>query len=111
EEFEQALKPTPKPHDHAPGSAPHSHEGDAWEPQDGLERTFWTVIANLLASIGFALVLVPAIAAWDRTRQAGHGASIRTGLLWGVAGRVCVFAWPAVGLRPELPGEASAPLA
>ena len=111
EVFESALKPAPKPHDHAPGSAPHTHEADEWEPQAGFERTFWTVIANLLASTGFALVLVPALAAWDRTRQAGRGASGRPGLWWGVAGWVCVYAWPALGLRPELPGEAGAPLA
>jgi len=111
EVFESALKPAQQPHDHAPGSAPHTHEADEWEPQDGFERTFWTVIANLLASTGFALVLVPAVAAWDRTRQPGRSASTRTGLLWGVAGWVCVYAWPALGLRPELPGEASAPLA
>jgi cobalt transporter subunit CbtA len=111
EVFEATLEPAAQAQDHTPAGASHSHEGHAWEPQAGFERTFWTVIANLLASTGFALVLVPALAAWDRTRPAGHGASIRTGLLWGVAGWICVYAWPALGLRPELPGEASAPLA
>jgi cobalt transporter subunit CbtA len=111
EVFESRLAPAPRAHDHAPGGAPHAHESEAWEPEPGLERTFWTVVANLLASVGFALLLIPAFAAWDRTRPSGHGASVRNGLLWGVAGWICVYAWPALGLPPELPGEASAPLA
>jgi cobalt transporter subunit CbtA len=111
EVFESALEAAPPSHDHAAGGTAHDHAADAWEPQAGIERTAWTVIANVLASIGFALVLVPAIAAWDRTRQGARGASIGTGLLWGAAGWVCVYVWPALGLQPELPGEAGAPLA
>ncbi|HEX2886652.1 CbtA family protein [Vineibacter terrae] len=106
EVFESALEASPPSHDHAA----HDHGDGTWEPQAGFERTAWTVIANVLASIGFALLLVPALAAWDRTRRDGGGASIATGLLWGAAGWVCFHVWPALGLPPELPGEASAPL-
>jgi len=105
----EAGQPAPPSHDHAPGTPTHTHDEDAWEPQAGFERIFWTVIANLLVSAGFALVLVPALALWDSTRL--PGLSIRTGLVWGALGWVCVHVWPALGLLPELPGEASAPLA
>jgi len=111
EVFEATLQPEPPSHDHAPGTPAHTHEADAWEPQAGFERTFWTVIANLLVSTGFALVLVPALALWDSARPRQSGPSIRTGLVWGTLGWVCVHLWPALGLPPELPGEASAPLA
>lgn len=109
EVFEAALEPASQPHEHVAGGAAHTHGADAWEPQPGFERVFWTVVANVLTSIGFALLLVPALAAWDRSRG-GQGASVRSGLLWGLAGWVCVFVWPSLGLRPELPGEAAAPL-
>lgn len=110
EVFEQGPAPAVRPHDHGASTTAHAHPADAWEPQAGLERTVWTVIANLLASTGFSLVLIPAIALWDRTRTPGQGASLYTGLLWGAAGWLCLYAWPALGLPPELPGETRAPL-
>ncbi|HKU98265.1 MAG TPA: CbtA family protein [Vineibacter sp.] len=111
EVFEAALQASPPSHDHAPGTPAHTHDEDAWEPQAGFERIFWTVIANLLVSTGFALVLLPALALWDSTQPRGPGVSIRTGLVWGALGWMCVHVWPALGLPPELPGEAGAPLA
>ena len=110
EVFESALAPEPiAPHAHEAGAAARAHHHAAWEPQDGLERTFWTLLANLLGGIGFALLLIPAVAWWDRQRG-GSAASWRSGLLWGAAGWLCVFVWPALGLPPELPGEVSAAL-
>jgi cobalt transporter subunit CbtA len=124
EVFESALQakdPVAVPHGESSGSAlrqlrepdagagAHAHEEEAWEPQDGLERTFWTVVANALGSTGFALIFLPAFAWWDRQR-AGAAASLPTGLLWGAAGWMCFFLWPAIGLRPELPGEAASAL-
>lgn len=95
-------------HDHA-AAASHSHDSAAWEPAPGAERSAWTVIANMLVAIGFALLLLPAIAWWDHWRG-GQAASLCSGLLWGAAAWLCVVAWPALGLQPELPGEATAPL-
>jgi len=95
-------------HAHVPGDA-HVHDEEEWAPQDGTERHLWTAIANVLTAIGFALLLIPAIAAWEHLRGRPP-ASARTGLLWGAAGWVCVFAVPALGVPPELPGSAAAAL-
>lgn len=96
-----------KSHDHAS----HEHDGhdSAWAPEDGVERTFWTVVANVSTSFGFALILLPAIAWWDLKRD-GNAATFYTGLIWGAVGWLCFFLWPALGMRPELPGEVSASL-
>lgn len=87
----------------------HSHEAVEWAPEEGVERITWTLIANVLGATGFALLLVPAMALWDRWHS-GHAASWRTGLLWGAAVWLCVFALPAIGLPPELPGTLAADL-
>ena len=116
EVFESAAEEAPvAAHDHAAGHeathdhAAHVHDAAAWQPQDGAERTFWTVVANVAGATGFALLLLPLLALWDH-RRGGRGASWRTGLLWGAAGWLALFAWPALGLHPELPGEAAAAL-
>lgn len=111
EVFESALPAEPAaavPH-HPPGAAAHVHAHDegAWEPKEGFERIFWTVVSNVLGAVGFALLLIPVFAWWDRQRG-GNAASLRSGLLWGAAGWLCFFVWPSLGLRPELPGEAAA---
>ena len=82
----------------------HGHEhGAAWAPEDGIERSAWTVLSNVATAIGFALLLV-ALFAW-------RGATTwRQGLLWGAAGFVVFFANPAIGLHPELPGDFAAGL-
>ena len=87
-------------HDHGGGG--HGH-GAAWAPEDGIERGAWTVLSNVATAIGFALLLV-ALFAWR------GGATWRQGLLWGAAGFVAFFANPAIGLRPELPGDFAAAL-
>jgi len=110
EGFESALEHSPPVADHhPPGTPAHTHDAEAWEPQAGIERTFWTLVANVLGATGFALLLIPAFTWWDRQRS-GAGASLRTGLIWGAAGWLCLFAWPAIGMPPELPGQAVASL-
>ena len=99
-----------KSHDHASHEHDgHDHDASAWAPKDGVERTFWTVVANVFTSFGFALILLPAIAWWDLKRD-GNAATFYTGLIWGAVGWLCFFLWPALGMRPELPGEVSASL-
>ena len=99
-----------KSHDHASHEHDgHDHDDSAWAPEDGVERTFWTVVANVCTSVGFALILLPAIAWWDLKRD-GNAATFYTGLIWGAVGWLCFFLWPALGMRPELPGEVSASL-
>lgn len=105
-------------HIHADGAA-HSHTANAaaWSPQAGVERTAYTVLANVLNAVGTALLLLALMAFMSRQR-AGHGPSapqsvgttVRHGLLWGGAAWVCLFALPALGLPPELPGMQAAEL-
>lgn len=111
EVFETAAEPDV--HAHADGAA-HSH-GPAGMPQDGLERTAHTVLANVLNAIGSALLLLPLMVWWHRHRGKSAlnsvcAASLRHGLLWGAAGWFCLFALPALGLPPELPGMQAASL-
>ncbi|EJN06950.1 CbtA family protein [Herbaspirillum sp. YR522] len=82
----------------------HGHDGDEWEPADGLERTAYTVAANVSMAIGFALMLVGAIVV------SGRQVSWRSGLLWGAAGYLVFFVAPSLGLPPEVPGTLAAPL-
>ena len=94
-------------HDHAMHA--DAHADAEWEPADGAERRLWTAIANMLTASGFALLLLSAMAARETLRGRPR-ASSATGLLWGAAGWLCVFALPALGLPPEIPGGAAAAL-
>lgn len=89
-------------HTHEPGTPAHSHEDDEWAPQDGVERTVYTGLANLLAAAGFALV-IGAVALLT-----GLPINGRTGLLWGIGGYAAFSLAPAFGLPPGLPGMAVA---
>ena len=81
-------------HAHADGL---QHEHGSWAPGDGLERTFWTGVANVGMGIGFALLLGAAFSLRDNVNW-------RQGMLWGLGGYAAFFALPALGLTPELPG-------
>jgi cobalt transporter subunit CbtA len=94
----------------APGHAEHAaeprdHAAAAWTPEDGLERTLYTVLADLLTGIAYALMLGAAIF-WR-----GGAVDWRQGLLWGLAGFAAFTLAPAIGLPPELPGTPAAALA
>ena len=102
EVYEKAA-PTAAPAPAGPtqAAAPaHTHEHAEWEPEDGLERTLYTLLADLVAGIGFAFVLVGAIQLRGRTVDTVQG------VLWGIAGFAAFSAAPALGLPPELPGMA-----
>jgi cobalt transporter subunit CbtA len=88
------------PHDH---NIAHSHESE-WEPEDGFQRNAFTVAANILTAIGFALLLTGVYAI------RGRPVTWREGLLWGLGGFVVFTAAPGLGLPPELPGMAVAEL-
>jgi cobalt transporter subunit CbtA len=95
-------------HDHSHGAAHvHGHGGDdhEWMPADGLERTAFTVLFNMLTGVGFALVAAAAslITRLPLTPQ--------TGLMWGLAGFATFMLAPSAGLPPELPGMARGDLA
>ena len=78
--------------------------GEAWAPADGLERSLYTFFANLVAGIGFGLLLAAAIALSRRQIDGPRG------LLWGLAGFAVFHMAPALGLPPELPGSQAAEL-
>lgn len=82
-------------HDHG-----HSHSG--WMPEDGFEREFYTGLANVVAAIGFGLILVVA------SELAGGIQNWRQGLYWGFAGFAIFTLSPGLGLPPELPGMPAA---
>jgi cobalt transporter subunit CbtA len=83
--------------------AVHDH-GSAWEPKDGLERTAFTALADILTGIGFALLLVAIYALW------GGKVDSRKGLYFGLAAFAAVTLAPSLGLPPEVPGTEAAPL-
>ena len=87
---------------HGDGAA--ADGGEAWGPQDGIERTLFTTLANVLTGIGFALILTACFAI------AGRPVNGRTGVLWGLAGFGIVSLAPALGLPPEVPGAMAAEL-
>lgn len=81
-------------HDH---DKTHSHDSE-WEPEAGFQRNAFTVAANVLTAIGFALLLTGVYAI------RGRPVMWREGLLWGLAGFAVFTAAPGLGLPPELPG-------
>jgi len=83
----------------------NSHEHHEWQPENGLERTFFTAIANISLGVGFALLIGSVMC------LRGRPANWRMGLLWGLAGYVTFFVAPSLGLPPEVPGTETAKLA
>jgi cobalt transporter subunit CbtA len=90
---------------HSPTFGAH-HHGPAgeWAPEDGIERVAYTVAADLLAGIGFALLLAAAITLY------GREITWREGLFWGLAGFVTFTLAPGLGLPPDMPGNDAGPL-
>ncbi|KAA8698325.1 CbtA family protein [Pseudomonas proteolytica] len=103
ETFENAPAAT-EVHEHASGVAAHSHDAEAWEPEDGWQRVLSTTGGNLVVAVGFALMLAGLYTLRAPTRTA-------QGLLWGLAGYATFVLAPTLGLPPELPGTAAADLA
>lgn len=80
-----------------------SDEAEAWGPNDGAERSMFTLSANFLISFGFSVLLICAMALKGGTK-------LKHGILWGLAGYGCFFVAPALGLAPEPPGMEAAQL-
>lgn len=103
ESFEKAPPAAEVVHEHAAGAAAHSHDAQAWEPEDGWQRVLSTTGGNLVVAVGFALMLAGLYTLRTPTRTA-------QGLLWGLAGYATFVLAPTLGLPPELPGTAAADL-
>ena len=86
---------------------PTVHE-DAWEPTAGVERTGFTLLANILIAIGFGLLLSGGFAL--RQLLSGVEVDASQGVLWGLAGFAAFARAPTFGLPPALPGSAEADL-
>lgn len=80
----------------------HAHSGEG-EVSDAA-RLGGTVLANVVAASGLALLLLAASLLIGQPLTAANGA------LWGVAGFVIVTLAPALGLPPELPAMPAADL-
>ena len=103
ETYEQKTpQPPTNAHSHTPAEA---HDAAAaWEPENGIERAAYTLAADLLTAIGFALLLVSGLA------LRGGAIDWRDGLFWGLAGFAAFTIAPGLGLPPEIPGTEAAPL-
>lgn len=92
---------TPAP-DHAATAAPAEEEAGAELPFGRLGNT---ILANLVAGAGFALLL------GGIALLIGRPITVQNGLYWGMAGFFAVAFLPALGLSPELPAMPAADLA
>lgn len=80
----------------------HVHEAEIWAPDEGLERSAYTVLANLVIAFAVSLMLLGGMA------LKGNPIDARRGLLWGIGGFAAMSLLPALGLPPELPGTPAA---
>ncbi|TRC78975.1 CbtA family protein [Mesorhizobium sp. WSM4307] len=81
----------------APADAAAPAEDEGWAPADGFERFAFSVLANIVTGIGFALVLVAV------SEFAGGIGNWRQGVFWGLAGFAAFTLAPGLSLPPELP--------
>jgi cobalt transporter subunit CbtA len=81
----------------------HGHP-TAWEPENGAERTAYTLLADVLTGVGFALLLGAGLS------LRGGEVGWREGLFWGLAGFATFSVAPSLGVPPQLPGNEAAPL-
>jgi cobalt transporter subunit CbtA len=90
----------PPPLEHDGSLTPVEATPGEWMPQQGAERFFYTLAANLGMSVGFSLILC-AVFVFFEPKFVWHGT------LWGLAGYMVFFLAPALKLPPELPGAAT----
>jgi cobalt transporter subunit CbtA len=95
-------------HGEAEAAAPHDHAASEGE-EAGAELPFGrlgnTILANLVAGAGFALLL------GGVALLLGRRITPQNGIFWGMAGFFAVAFLPALGLSPELPAMPAADLA
>jgi len=97
----------------APAAAMHEHSAEAmaahaehgWEPRDGLERTGYTLLADILIAVSHALLLAAAFALFGKDVSARNWPVVGPGRLHRLQ------RWhPGLGLPPVVPGTQAAPL-
>lgn len=103
----EVSEPEATAHTHHTDSHAHSHSHEAWSPEDGSERTFFTVLSNVLAGIGFAALMLSLMSQMQIHK--GKHPYVYQGIIWGISGFLAFFVAPGIGLPPEIPGiEAAA---
>ncbi|GMR08565.1 MAG: CbtA family protein [Gammaproteobacteria bacterium] len=112
EVYERASEPLAA-HEHTgqDALAAHEHAVEEWAPDDGIERTAYTLLANVITAMGFALLVMAAMmASLNIGSKSEMRLDWRHGLIWGGAGYVVFFLAPMLGLPPEIPGADAGPL-
>ena len=82
--------------------------GKAWTPEDGTERTAYTLLANSSVGIGFSAILLALMNQFRPSKSRKF--SWAQGGLWGLAGFSAIYLAPGIGLPPEIPGFEAAPI-
>lgn len=118
-EAQKAEAPTPADTLTAPAQAEaaaheheHGHEHGAaaeWEPANGVERTGWTWVANVLHAFSMALLVFAVMGVWLYKRGSTL-ASLPLACLVAAAGGISFNLWPSLGLHAEVPGMEATPL-
>jgi cobalt transporter subunit CbtA len=103
EVYEAAQHKAVPAHSH-PDTVALAPAAAAWEPENGAERATYTLLADVLAGIGFGLLLAAGLA------LRGGEVTWRDGVFWGLAGFAAFTLGPGLGLPPEIPGTEAAPL-
>ena len=68
----------------------HSHDHvHGWGPGDGAERTFYTFVSNILASIGFAAILLAIMSQFQLMKN--RQITWPQGIIWGLAGFAALY--------------------
>lgn len=90
----------------APAAGPtgHAHDANAWAPKGDFERTFYSILSDVMLAIGLALLLAAV------SLLSGIAITPQNGALWGLVAFAVFTLSPAAGLPPELPGMAAADL-
>jgi cobalt transporter subunit CbtA len=105
EQVAEAKAEAQPQHEHADATVVHEHDhGEGWAPSDGWERTAFTLAANVITGIGFALLLIAV------SEFAGGMTGWRQGVMWGLAAFAVFTLAPGLGLPPELPAMPAAEL-
>src|SRR5258706_11026317 len=98
-ERKAAAEAPPAAHGHAGAAYDYGKAGSndsEWEPEDGFQRNAFTVAANILTAIGFALLLTGIYAI------RGQPVMWREGLLWGVGGFLGVSSAAGLCVPPQI---------
>ena len=108
EVYEVAEEPIATTNEHA-HTAEHSHNKEAWSPQDGTERIAYTFLADILIAFGHSLLLTSFMAILF-LKFAKPNITWKSGLIVGFGGYLSFYLATVIGLPPELPGTLAADL-